>query len=181
MARKKGTVTRAGKSKFSYFLQLDGDDFYFNTKFEPKCGEGDVVGIEYNKQNDQRGQVSKITVIDDNSGGYQKSNSERGSGGGGKSSGGGNDNRQDSICWQSSRKDALVLTGILTSNDLVKIPKGDKGRVVIEALIDEITVGYFKDALDPRSSKALKDMQEIEDDSKEDKDDDDWDDDDSWD
>ena len=48
MSKIKGTVARCGKGKYSYFIVLDEKDgFYFNTKYEPMCGVGDVVGIEY--------------------------------------------------------------------------------------------------------------------------------------
>ena len=89
MAKVKGTVTRAGKGKFSYFVQLDGNDFYYNTKFEPPCGEGDVVGIEFEQKGPSRGNIKKIKVLTDNSGGYSSSNSERKqqSSGGGSSTG----------------------------------------------------------------------------------------------
>ena len=47
MSRKKGTVEKVGKSKFSFYIRLDNDTRYFNTKFEPKCGVGDTVGLEF--------------------------------------------------------------------------------------------------------------------------------------
>lgn len=158
--KRKGTVSKVGKSKFSFFVMLDGEAFYFNTKFEPKCGVGDVVGIEFDKKADNRGQIQKIVMLEDSGSpkGVQES-SGFGGGNASKPSGGGNytpnTDRQDSIVYQSSRKDALVLAEILVANEAIKLPKdADKRRTVIEALVNETTFTYFKAASDPQA--ALK-------------------------
>jgi hypothetical protein len=139
---------------------LDGEAFYFNTKFEPKCGVGDVVGIEFDKKADNRGQIQKIVVLED-SGSPKGVQESAGFGGGSQSSASGGSNytpntdRQDSIVYQSSRKDALVLAEILVSNEAIKLPKdADKRRMVIEELVNETTFTYFKAASDPQA--ALK-------------------------
>lgn len=153
--RVKGTVTGVGKGKFSYFVILDESGFYWNTKFEPKCGKGDVVGIEGVRKDDKRGQIQKLKVLESNSNGYEASAPSKPSGG--YSSGGGGGDRQDSIVWQSSRKDALVLAGLLLSNEAYAIKgKPDAKQQQIEALVDEITVRYFESASDPKSSDAYK-------------------------
>jgi hypothetical protein len=188
MAKKKGTVSKAGKSKFSYFVQLDGDDFYYNTKFKPKCGEGDVVGIEYARQNDQRGQIKNLKVLEDNSGGYDSSNSEKSydTPSTSKRSGGGGGDRQNSIIWQSCQKVASVLLQAEVAAGAVA-SKGnpDSKAAEIKGRFDELTVSLFEDASDPKNSQTYKDVKGIESDASNDdteSDDDEWDDgDDDWD
>jgi hypothetical protein len=176
--RKKGTVTKAGKGKFSYYIVLDDNGFYFNTKFEPKCGEGDVVGIEYEPKGDSRGNVKKITVLQDNSGGYQKANSEssgggRSSGSGGASSTGGSNrnagagNRNESIVFQHSQEMAIrAATIVLAQGAYAVSGKTDAKRLQVEALIDTLTVKFYRDALDPENSNLVKEYRKIESDSK---------------
>jgi hypothetical protein len=187
MAKKKGTVSKAGKSKFSYFVQLDGDGFYYNTKFKPKCGEGDVVGIEYERQNDQRGQIKNLKVLEDNSGGYDSSNSERSGGGkpSGRSTGGGGD-RQDSIIWQSCQKASAVLVQAeVAAGACASKGNPDSKAAEIKGRFDELTVSLFEDASDPKNSQTYKDVKGIEKDAGDDSggSDDEWDDgdDDEWD
>ena len=165
MAKRRGIVTRIGKSQYSHYIQLDDDGFYFNTKYNPKCGKGDEVGIEFEKKNDQRGQIKNVKILTDNGGpkGFQDSGGGTSGGGGKRGGGGGFDaGRQDSIVYQSSRKDALVLADILISNKLVKVPAGDKGRIVVESLVDELVCRFFADASDPR--KAIKSEEEVKED-----------------
>ena len=161
--RTKGTVTAIGKGKYDgFYLMLDGEKFYYNTKFNPKVGVGDVAGIEYEKSGDIRGNVTKVKLMTDNGGpkGFQADAQPAKRSGGGKSFGGGGFNdpaRQDSIVYQSSRKDALQLVELLLSNGAFAL-KGtaDAKRVQIEELLDEITVTFFKAAEAPRDSAAFK-------------------------
>ncbi len=193
MSKRKGKVSKIGKSKYSYFIQLDGDGHYFNTKYDPKCGVGDVVGVEFEPKGEQRSQIKRIKVLDDAGGpkGYQESSGGGYSGGGGGGGGGsysGGD-RQESIIFQSSRKDALVMVGLLLDQDTVKVPNGDKGRIVIEELVDEVTARFVKAASNP--AEAVKAAAGVEADAESESDDwddsgpsepasDDWDDDDDW-
>ena len=115
MSKIKGTVTGVGKSQYSYFVRLDGNPFYYNTKYEPKCGEGDVVGIEFEQKGDARGNIKKLTVLEKNSDGY------KGDAGGGKSAGSARSapaggDRQDSIVWQHSQEMALRLSTLILAN-----------------------------------------------------------------
>lgn len=178
--KRKGKVSKIGKSQYSYYIMLDGDNFYFNTKYEPKCGVGDTVGIEFDKKGDNRGQIKKVVTLEDAGGPKGVQNS--GGGGrssGGRSYGGNDDDRQASIIYQSSRKDALVLAELILSNGGIKLPKGeDAARTVIEELVDEITVRFVKDATDP--AKACKSAKEAEEDSSDDWDDSSNDDGDEW-
>lgn len=186
-SKRKGKVSKIGKSKYSYYIQLDGDGFYFNTKFDPKCGVGDVVGITFDRKGDQRGQIKDVKLLEDNGGpkGYQESSG--GSGGGGRGGSYAADpDRQASIVYQSSRKDALVAADLILSNDAIKMPKAVDGRrTVIEELIDELTLKFFAAASDPKA--ATKPASKVEDDAEggddwddDDDPDDDWDDGDDW-
>ena len=188
MARRKGKISKIGKSKYSFFVQLDGDGHYFNTKYNPKAGVGDIVGITYEPKGDQRSQVKDIKLLEDNGGpkGYQESS---GGGGGGRSGNGyqADPDRQMSIVYQSSRKDALQLAEIIVSNEAIKLPKAPDGRrTVIEELVSELTLRMFAEAMDPK--KATASASKVEEDAKGgDEDDEDWDDsdeggsDDDWD
>ena len=164
MAKTKGRVTGCGKGKYSYFITLEGHDgFYFNTKYEPKCGEGDIVGIEFEQKAENRGNVKRVTVLERNSTGYAdtSSNSSGGTATSFNAASGGD--RQESIVWQSSRKDALVAVGILLHQEAFALKgKPDAKRVQIEELLDEITFKYFSDATDPKASNAYKTNAEVE-------------------
>jgi hypothetical protein len=170
MSKKKGTVTGVGKGTYSYFIQIDTmDGFYFNTKYEPKCGKGDVVGIEYNKKDDKRGNVQKVTIIEKNSDGYKPTNT----GGGGGGAGGGykaEPGRQESIVYQSSRKDALAYLALLLENKGFTL-KGAAGKIEeqLEQKLTQIIGEFYQDAMTPSKSPALVGVAE---DEKEDKDDD---------
>lgn len=166
MSKIKGTVSGVGKGKFSYFITLESKDgFYFNTKYEPKCGKGDVVGIEYEQKAENRGNVKRVEVLEDNGApkGVQGGGGE-GGGSGGKAETGGA--RQDSIVWQHSQEMALLLAGTLLSNEAFIIKgKADEKRVQIEELVDELTVRLFKDAMKPLDSEAYKTAGGIDSDS----------------
>lgn len=168
MARVKGTVTGCGKGKFSFFITLDSKDgFYFNTKYEPKCGIGDVVGIEYEPKGDKRGNVQKVQILEDSGSpkGVQERTSGAGAGSGGYSA---NPDRQDSIIFQSSRKDALVFLTMLIAADAVKFKgKADALRLQMTETLDEITAAFFKDAKTPLKSNALTTAEELAGDSAE--------------
>jgi hypothetical protein len=154
MSKVKGKVTGVGKGKYSYFITLEEKEgFYFNTKFEPKCGKDDIVGIEYEQKADNRGNVKRVEVIESNSNGYEP---DAYKGENASTSVKAGATRQDSIVWQSSRKDALVMVGILLGAEGFAVKgKPDAKRVQLEALVDEITYGYFEAASDPRRAAAF--------------------------
>lgn len=167
MSKVKGTVTGCGKGKFSYFITLDTKDgFYFNTKYEPKCGKGDVVGIEFDQKAENRGNVKKVVVLEKNSNGYE--DTSKGGSGGGNSGGGTGGDRSDSIVWQHSQEMAIRVADLLVTAEAIKLPKNpDARRNAIEPLIDELTVRYFEDANDPKASKAYSESKGIEEDAAE--------------
>lgn len=54
--------------------------------------------------------------------------------------------RDESIQYQSARKDALVMVGLLIANGAVKLPENVAKRAgVIEALVDRFTASYYED------------------------------------
>lgn len=54
--------------------------------------------------------------------------------------------RDESIRYQSSRKDALEMVTLLLANGAVKLPENAAKRAgVIEALVDRFTASYFED------------------------------------
>ncbi len=162
MSRCKGKVTGIGKGKFSYFIRLDTKDgFYFNTKYDPKCGIGDVVGIEFEQKAENRGNVKKVQILEDS--GSPKGMQAQDTGGG---TGGGGGSRQDSIVWQHSQEMALGLVTILLANEAFAAKgKIDAKRVQIEELVDELTTRLFNDASDPRKSKAFLSNSDIDEDT----------------
>lgn len=161
MSRIKGTVSKVGKSQYSYFIMLDEEQFYYNTKFEPKCKEGDVVGIEFAKKADNRGQIQKVTILTVGDGPANDFESKPSRPSGGRPAAGGD--RQDSIVWQHSQEMALRATNIIIASGGFAI-KGtaDKKRIQIEGLVDELTARYFNDAMNPRQSEAFKTASEID-------------------
>ena len=157
--RIKGTVTAAAKSKFGYFVQLaEAGGAYFNSKYEPKCNEGDVVGIEYHpKKNGQPGgNISKLKVLEKNANPRSRTTSS--------ASGAGSDSRQDSIVWQHSQEMAIRAAPLFIEQGAYKVggKTPDDKMGVLASLIDGLTVNYFRDAIDPRSSTAFKDSAEVD-------------------
>lgn len=161
MSKIKGTVANVGKGKFSYFIMLEEkSEFYFNTKFEPKCGLGDTVGIEFEQKAANRGNVKKVTLLTDSGSAkgvadYDSSSTS--------DTGGVPVKRQDSIVFQNSRTAAIrTLKILLVEEAFATKGKPDEKRIQIEALIDELTARYFNAAINPRESSVLKENAEIE-------------------
>lgn len=166
MAKVKGTVFRAGQSKFGFYVKLDGDEAFYNSKYEPKCSEGDVVGIEFVAKGKSKN-ITKLVVLEKGSGASKASS-------GGKSTGGGD--RQDSIVWQHSQEIAARLTSILVANGAVELPaKGaDKRSTAIVGTFDALTYVLFTAAIDPRESAVYKAEAGVAEDAEEEKEDEGW-------
>lgn len=174
----KGTVENCGKGKFSYFVRLENDPVYYNTKYEPKCGPGDVVGIEFESKGPNRAQIRKIKMFEDN-GGASKTNyapKSAPSSSGGYSSAPANTDRQDSIVWQHSQEIAIrVVSALLDANALPLPAKGNEQYDAVLGAIDSLTNRYFHDAIDPRKSKVFVEKK-AEEQPKKEKEDQNWDD-----
>jgi hypothetical protein len=172
MSKIQGTISNDCKKKGTYGWHImleEKDGFYLNTKFEPKCGRGDVVGVEYEQKKENAGNIKRLVVLEDNGGQAAASSSASEWNDAPKSAGKAPPagNRQDSIVWQSSRKDALVLASLLVETKTFKVPAGDKGRVAIEGLIDEVTYTFFNAANDPRNCEAFVTNTEVDEDASE--------------
>lgn len=175
MSKVKGIVSGTGKGKYSYFIRLDGDPVYYNTKYEPKCSEGDTVGLEFVSKGDTRANIQKVVILEKGSGG----------GGGGFKSpapgGGGGGDRQDSIVCQHSQEMAVRYLDILVSNGGVKISgQPDAKKTQLDELLGELTVHFFNEAMDFRNSAAFKTGKELEEDFEETPPEEDAGDDDPW-
>lgn len=164
-----GTVSKVGKSKYSYFVMLDGENFYYNTKFEPKCNEGDEVKILFEQKAENRGNIKKLKVVSKGTGPAPQKT---------YGGGGGTDNRQDSIVWQHSQEMAIRYVDAMLAAEVIPL-KGDfdAKETFIRSLVDEATVRFFNAAMDPRKSPAYEDTKKVEDTVKDAGDD--WGDDDS--
>ena len=145
MSKAKGTVKLVGNGKFSNFVMLeDRDGFYFNTKFNPKCGVGDVVGIEFEPKGDTRGNIKRLVVLEDNGApkGVQESAAPARSGGGR----GGADQRP-SIVWQHSQEMAVRFVAVLVSSESIKLPAAAKREDFLSTLVDNYTTKFDTEAL----------------------------------
>ena len=175
MSRAKGKVARIGEGKFSKYIMLDNKDgFYFNTKYNPKCGVDDVVGITYTPKGETRGNITKVEILEDAGGpkGVQE-NARVSSGGGG--------DRQESIIMQHSQEMALRYVTLLLSAEAIKLPKASDREEFVSTLVDESTVRFNEQATNPQSPVAVESEEtkaekedEWECDDKETPSDDDW-------
>ena len=183
-----GKVTKASKTKYGYFVQLNGQDFYYNTKYKPKYGEGAEVKLKYEPKGESRGNIVATKVISDPAGGYDNANSESSNSGGGRggSRGGysrGGDDRQDSIIMQCAQKVATPFLALLLERGAVVV-KGspDEIRTQLTEVRRELEAEFYRAAKDPLNSPALKTADSIDKDFDDDFDDapstdDGWDDD----
>jgi hypothetical protein len=166
--RTRGIVSQTGKSKYSFYIRLEGDARYYNTKYEPKCGQGDDVGIEFESKGPDRANISKVTIL-------KKGARKAESSGNYKSSGGSEDKKQDSIVWQHSQQMAIRAAAVLLQSNAVKLQKsGEANAVLIGNLIDELTYKFFKDGIDPRRSSVYLSNAEVDADVEPEKKSDDW-------
>ncbi len=145
MSRAKGKVARIGDGKFSKYIMLDNKDgFYFNTKYNPKCGVDDVVGITYTPKGETRGNITKVEILEDAGGpkGVQE-NARVYSGGGG-----GGD-RNASIIMQHSQEMALRYVTLLLSAEAIKLPKASDREEFVSTLVDEAIARFNERATNP--------------------------------
>lgn len=151
--RVRGIVAKTGKGQYSYYVVLDGDEKYYNTKFEPKCNPGDDVGIEFEPKGDKRGNIQKLKVL--NAGAQPPPAQPAASSGGFKRGAAGGDARQDSIVWQHSQEIATRLLTVMLQSGATSLPKTG-GAEVLKGMFQQLTYEAFRDALDPRNSEAYK-------------------------
>ena len=142
MSKTKGKVKLVGSGRFSKFVMLEErDGFYFNTKFDPPCGIGDIVGIEFEPKGDMRGNIKRIVVITDNGApkGVQESAADSPSGGGG--------DKTPSIVWQHSQEMAIRFVSTLVSSESIKLPAAAKREDFLVGLVDGYTEKFNTEGL----------------------------------
>ena len=157
MSRTRGIVAKTGKGQYSYYITLDGDERYYNTKFEPKCNPGDDVGIEFEDKGPRRANIKKVVVLQ---AGARPAPAP--SSGSGYSAPAGGD-RQASIIWQHSQEIAVRLVTAMLQSGALSLPKTDPETVLL-AKYDELTVRAYNDAADPLNSDTYKAAQAAADD-----------------
>lgn len=149
--------TKTGKPLRSPLYSINMNDTWFNFGFDnPKISKGDNVSFEANK--DTYGMVGDASsvVVNDNSGSAAASV-------GGTVAYKPDNNRQNSIVYQSSRKDAINVVGILLENEAIVLPaKKDKMDVIL-ALVDTITEEYAVAAISPEIKDKEVIVEEVED------------------
>jgi hypothetical protein len=149
--------TKSGKPLRSPLYSINMNDTWFNFGFDnPKVSKGDSVSFEAKK--DQYGMVGDASSVVVNS---SVGNSAGSSVAVVATS---SNNRQNSIVYQSSRKDAINVVGILLDVDAISLPaKKDKMDVIL-SLVDTITEEYAVAALNPEiNDKATALVEEVED------------------
>ncbi len=144
MSRAKGKVARIGDGKYSKYIMLENKDgFYFNTKYDPKCGVGDVVGITYTPKGETRGNITKVEILEDAGGPKGVQENAR------VSAGPGSVDRNASIIMQHSQEMALRYVTILLSAEAIKLPKASDREEFVSTLVDEAIVRFNEQATNP--------------------------------
>lgn len=152
MQKIKGIVDKTGKGRYSWYVRLRDDERYFNTRYEPKCNEGDEVGIKYEPKGASRGNIQELVVLNKNASPPTRRGYSTGGSGG--------DARQQSIVWQHSQGAAARLLLVMSNESA--IPGTDPGEnpsvrfANIRALFDQFTAQLYHDAMDPENSEAFK-------------------------
>lgn len=135
------SANRAGRTVYS--VQVNGQYYGGFWNDAPKCQEGDNVQFDAT-QNGQYWNANPNTMQVVSAPAAPAASAPAT---GGRSF---NDNRQDSIVFQSSRKDAIQLVGIMLANDALTLPakKADKYSVLVD-IVRELTDEFAYDALSP--------------------------------
>ena len=139
MAQFRGRVSKIFPSRFGGSFGLDGQQgLYFNTKsaLPAFIREGVTVELE-----GEIGRNNKSVFVVEGSV-KEVAQAPAPAGGGGGSYG----NTQDAIKYQSARKDALVMVGLLVQTGALKLPEAPAKKAgVIEAAVDRFTAIYYED------------------------------------
>lgn len=140
-------ANRGGRKVFS--VLVDGQWYGGFWNDAPNCGEGDHVEFDatqngnfWNANPNTLRRVSAAQTAAPAATTAGTGNSVASSPAGG--------NRQESIVYQSSRKDAIELVGILLQNDILTLPtkKADKMAAVLD-IVAELTDDFAYTALNP--------------------------------
>lgn len=148
--------TKTGKPLRSPLYSINMNDTWFNFGFDnPKVSKGDSISFE--AKQDQYGMVGDASSVVVNSNAGNAANTAD------KVVGTPSNSRQNSIVYQSSRKDAINIVGILLDVDAISLPaKKDKMDVIL-ALVDTITEEYATSALNPEINDKVVVVEEVDD------------------
>ena len=145
MATKTGRITKIYDKTFddggrSVSFRIAGDEKFYRAgkkRFAGILEEGATVEFEYKPISDTAAQVVGSPTL----------SSKKAAGGGGsseRSSGG--DTTAHHIHYQSSRKDAIELVGLLVSQGAIKLGAKESAKAaVIEKAVDHYTAAFYAD------------------------------------
>lgn len=151
----KSGKTKKGRPYTSYRGQIQ-DKWYSFGFDKPGVAKGDYVKAEVGEVNGYE-QIIRAERID------PPTKASGPAAGGPQRAAGPAGDRQDSIVYQSSRKDALALVELLVSQDAlpISVAKTSAGKAKryeeIMALVDKLTVQYFYDVTTLRNLERVAD------------------------
>ena len=124
-----------------YSVKIDGTWYGMDSKKDPGVVQGDIVEGSYFLKNDKYKTITKAGLTK-----AAKSVAPVGATSSGSPGGTNWTAKDDSIRYQSSRKDALAFLGLpgVLESIVGKAKPADKVGLV-EALVDKYTAGYFED------------------------------------
>lgn len=154
MAKITGVVTAIYDKKFddggeARSIKIEGSPLYFRLgkrKFEGIVAKGNTVELFYEQTDDKAAKVTSDVTLAKKAQAVETTAAATGGAAktyGNQSSG---DDRNASIVYQSSRKDALVFVDFLLRNSAVVIPAKQTSKVAfLEALLDKYTASFVAD------------------------------------
>ncbi|MCK5016222.1 MAG: hypothetical protein KAS32_04040 [Candidatus Peribacteraceae bacterium] len=148
--------TKAGKALRSPLYSFNIEDVWYNCGFSnPAVSKGDRVSFEFSE--DAYGKVcdveSLVTTASGASGATSPAMPVR------------PDSRQNSIVYQSSRKDAINVATIVVSNGLLKLPAAKADQVdALLGFIESLTDDFAVAALTPEIKPVQAETKEVVDD-----------------
>lgn len=143
------TTAKSGKPLRSplYSMKIDGQ--WYGCGFDnPGVSEGETISFDFTEGQYGKeltsGSISKVAA-----------GTAPAATAGGKASSVTPDQRQASIVYQSSRKDAIALLDFATARELVKLPKAG-GYDALLAMVDDLTLEFARKAVAPDLSEAAE-------------------------
>jgi len=142
------TETKTGKPLRSplYSVKLNTGDWFGCGFDNPNVNKGDNITFDFT--DGQFGKEMNVSTVSKAAGGSAPT-------GGGNSSAAptiSGDQRQASIVYQSSRKDAITLLTAAAELELVKLPKSG-GFDALLGMVDDLTIEYARKAISPDLSE----------------------------
>ena len=136
-----GQVAVVTKNKYGYGMKVEGNDEWFNSKFDPKCQKGDMVKFD----DKDKGYIDGLEVV-----------GAAPTGGSSGNTGGGHDKRQTSIVRQNAVTNANAFATVAglkikSVDGLIEIAK----QIEVYTLGNEEVVVSDEDAEQAAALKAL--------------------------